>query len=100
MIKQQMNTVPGMARQMIGVAAGIGRKALLDPSQKDAQDTISALKITIEAYEALIMLSPGNGTVTYRVNQLESAEQEDYHSTKHALRTLRALHGETQVWRG
>jgi hypothetical protein len=92
---EQMNTIPGMARMMIGVAANVGRKAVLNPllTGNEAEQTLQALRMTIDAYEGIIRLGQNGSAAYIAKTTLTEAEASDYTSARHSLRMLAAVHG-------
>lgn len=54
-MKGRVDTLPGLARMVIGVAASIGRKAVLNPDLQapEAEDIIKTLDVAFTAYTSL-----------------------------------------------
>ncbi len=94
MTNQRMDTIPGMSRMMIGVACSVGKKAILTSTltSQEAERTISALTITITAYEQLVCTGRV-GPLEALLKGLEPAEQADYAQAKHYRRALQGVYG-------
>jgi hypothetical protein len=91
---KRLDTVPGLARTMIGVASTLGRKAALDPtlSRTQGEEAIETLRIVLKAYEALIMVERPSVSMNGALNALDAPEKADYDGVKHQLVLLRAVY--------